>query len=121
MLVNIFSPNRAVDQKEQRDYKMSSVLKLEIVLEERGFCVLSLQNSPPAQQRSGALEEERGWGNPVNAARARAAFSAARTCTPGSSSQMQRIPCLQGSLCSLGLEEHMGKPTFLRAAMVGSL
>lgn len=36
-----------MDWKEQRDYKMSSVLKLEIVLEERGFSVLSLQNSLP--------------------------------------------------------------------------
>lgn len=46
MLVNIYSaPTRAVDWKEQRDYKMSSVLKPEIVLEERGFSVLSLQNS----------------------------------------------------------------------------
>lgn len=41
-----------MDWKEQRDYKMSSVLKLEIVLEERRFSVLSLQNS---------LQPSRAW------------------------------------------------------------
>lgn len=42
-----------MDWKEHRDYKMSSVLKLEIMLEEKGFSVLSLQNSP---QHKGGLE-----------------------------------------------------------------
>lgn len=45
MLVNIYSTPRGVAWKEQRDYKMSSVLKLETVQEQRGLSVLSLPSS----------------------------------------------------------------------------
>lgn len=53
-----------MDWKEHRDWKMSSVLKLEIPLEEKGFSVLSLQNSPQhsrALEPSGRMGAEATW------------------------------------------------------------
>lgn len=60
----LYSPSRAVDWKEQRDYKMPPVLKPEVTLEERGPSVPSLQSRaegrrPWEEQGPGQSDQQR--------------------------------------------------------------
>lgn len=48
-----------MDWKEERDYKMSSVLKPEIVLEEKGFSMLSTAKQSSMWESLGALRKIR--------------------------------------------------------------
>ena len=58
-LVTIYSAPQSHGLQERRDYKLSSVLELGIVLEERGFSMSSLQNRSQLRTHLGALERKR--------------------------------------------------------------
>lgn len=89
---------------------MSSVLKLEIPLEEKGFSVLSLQNSP---QRSRALEPSgrTGWGNLVTENRDQAGpgLNVVLICGLGGLSQMQSISVFSAATLQPSLRGSFGE------------